>query len=86
MYLYRPVNYGDNKVFYHPKYTLANKSDKKPDFRSTIYWNPNLLTNEKGESTISFFAADKPGSYTVWIEGTDLQGNFGFKTMKLLIK
>ncbi|MES2653564.1 MAG: carboxypeptidase-like regulatory domain-containing protein [Bacteroidota bacterium] len=86
MYLLKPINYGDNKVFYSPKYTVANKSDKKPDFRSTIYWHPNLLTNEKGEGNISFFAADKPGDYTVWIEGMDLQGNFGFKTLKLIIK
>ncbi len=86
MYLLKPVNYGDYKTFYHPKYTSANKNDKKPDFRSTIYWNPNLLTNAKGESNFSFFAADKPGTYTVWVEGSDMQGNFGFKTFKLIIK
>ncbi|MGF1923711.1 MAG: carboxypeptidase-like regulatory domain-containing protein [Bacteroidia bacterium] len=86
MYLYKPVDYGDNKVFYSPKYSSANKQRKIPDFRSTIYWNPNLLTNEKGEGNFSFFSADKPGSYTVWIEGSDMQGNFGFKTMKLTIK
>lgn len=85
IYLYKPMDYGDNKIFYSPKYTSANKSTKTPDFRSTIYWNPNFLTNENGEGNISFFAADKPGNYTVWIEGTDLRGNFGFKTMKLKI-
>jgi len=85
LYLLKPTNYGDYKTFYHPKYSVTNKNDKKPDFRSTIYWNPNLLTNEKGEVDFSFFSADKPGSYTVWVEGTDMQGNFGFKTMKLKI-
>jgi hypothetical protein len=86
MYLLKPIDYGDLKMFYSPKYTSANKSTKNPDFRSTLYWNPNVLTNEKGEGNFSFYAADKPGSYTVWIEGTDLQGNFGVKTLKLLIK
>ena len=86
MYLHKPMNYGDNRVFYSPKYTSITKNDKRPDFRSTIYWNPHVLTNEKGEVEISFFSADKPGTYTVWVEGTDFQGNFGFKTMKLTIK
>ncbi|WP_316829997.1 hypothetical protein [Pedobacter aquatilis] len=86
MYRFLPPAYGDNKVFYSPKYTLANKEDKAPDYRSTIYWNPHLLTNEKGEASFSFFSADKKGSYTVWIEGSDMNGNFGFKTMKLEIK
>ncbi|SFG76125.1 carboxypeptidase-like regulatory domain-containing protein [Pedobacter insulae] len=85
LYILKPTNYGDYKTFYHPKYSKENKNDKKPDFRSTIYWNPNFLTSEKGEGDFSFFTADKPGSYTVWVEGTDLQGNFGFKTMTIKI-
>lgn len=86
IYKHKPINYGDTKKFYSPRYTAANRSDKKPDFRSTIYWNPNLVTDEKGQAQTSFFSADKKGSYTVWIEGSDLQGNFGFKAFKLIIK
>lgn len=82
----KPMNYGDTKVFYSPKYTPATKSSKFPDLRSTIYWAPNVVTNTKGEANISFFSADKKGKYTVWIEGSDMQGKFGFKTMKLEIK
>ncbi len=80
------MNYGDTKTFYHPRYTAANKADKKPDFRSTLYWNPNIVTDEKGNAQTSFFSSDKKGSYTVWVEGSDMQGNFGFKTMKLVIR
>ncbi|RYG19405.1 MAG: hypothetical protein EOO07_06900 [Chitinophagaceae bacterium] len=86
VYLVKPMNYGDNKVFYSPKYTVANKNNKKPDLRSTIYWVPNIVTNSKGEANFSFFSADKKGTYTVWVEGSDMQGKFGFKTIKLDIK
>jgi hypothetical protein len=79
------MNYGDHKVFYSPKYTIANKTSKKLDLRSTIYWAPNVVTNKKGEANISFFSADKKGSYTIWIEGSDMQGKFGMKTMTLKI-
>ena len=84
--LIKPMNYGDIKTFYSPKYTLENKTTKKPDLRSTIYWAPNIVTNTKGEANFSFFSADKKGKYTVWIEGSDMQGKFGMKTMKLDIK
>lgn len=85
VYLYKPPTYGDLKVFYSPKYNAVTKTDKKPDLRSTIYWVPNLVTNEKGEAKTSFFAADRKGTYTIWIEGTDMQGNIGMKVTTLKI-
>lgn len=85
VYLYKPPTYGDLKVFYSPKYNIVTKTDQKPDLRSTIYWVPNLVTNEKGEAKTSFFSADRKGTYTVWIEGTDMQGNIGMKVSTLKI-
>ncbi|MDN3585118.1 hypothetical protein QWY86_00450 [Pedobacter aquatilis] len=85
MFKYKPPTYGDNKTFYSPKYTAANKTNPKPDFRTTIYWNPNLMTDKNGKGNFSFFSADKKGTYTVWIEGTDFDSGFGFKTMTLNI-
>ncbi|MDN3585117.1 hypothetical protein QWY86_00445 [Pedobacter aquatilis] len=86
MYKFKPqFSYGDNKTFYSPKYTSKNKTDKKPDFRSTIFWLPNLVTDDNGKANFSFFSADKKGSYTIWIEGADMDGNFGFKAIKLKI-
>ena len=87
MYKYKPqFSYGDTKIFYSPKYTSTNKTDKKPDFRSTIFWLPNLVSDNNGNANFSFFSADKKGSYTVWIEGSDMNGNLGFKTMKIEIQ
>jgi len=86
LYHYGPLSYGNNKVFYSPKYMTDSKEDKKLDLRSTIYWEPNLTTNKNGEANFSFFSSDSKGSYTMWIEGTDTQGNFGAKTMKIIIK
>ncbi|MCY1529737.1 hypothetical protein D9M68_649010 [compost metagenome] len=85
MYLLRPLTYGDTKVFYSPRYTSTTKTDKSPDLRSTIFWQPNILSNDQGKAEVSFFSADRKGSYTVWVEGTDLQGNFGVKTMNIKI-
>lgn len=86
MYIYKPLPYGDNKIFYSPKYTAANKATHTPDLRSTLYWMPNLVTNKNGEANAHFFASDRKGTYTAWLEGTDTEGNFGFKAIKITVK
>lgn len=86
MFMLKPINYGSDKVFYSPKYASKTTSNTLPDYRSTIYWNPNVVTNAAGEASFSFYAADKKGTYTVWLEGTDTDGNFGYSTLKLTIK
>ena len=46
----------------------------QPDFRSTIYWNPNVKLNENGEGNVSFYASDIPTSYRVNLEGITIKG------------
>jgi uncharacterized protein YfaS (alpha-2-macroglobulin family) len=56
--------------FYVPKYQVeSNKQNPLPDFRSTIYWKPNLRTNASGEADLFFFTADGTGTYTITAEG-----------------
>jgi hypothetical protein len=83
--VYRPIPFTMPKQFYAPKY----KANTKPDMtaiRSTIHWEPNLVTDENGKATVSFFTSDSAGSYSIIIEGTDLNGSVGSKTGKLLIR
>lgn len=61
--------------FYHPVYDAPEKKrEEKRDFRSTVYWNPNVLTNEKGEASLRFYATDAPDNYSIVIEGTAQNG------------
>lgn len=83
-YIYRPLPIYMAKEFYSPKYTVANAD--LPDYRSTIYWNANVVTDETGKANLSFYAADKPTTYTVKIEGTDLMGRFGYNKSTIIIK
>ncbi len=77
-YVYRPLPLSPAKEFYSPKYTTESKNDL-PDLRSTIYWNAHVITDENGKAKVSFYAADKPSTYTVKAEGTDLMGRFGYQ-------
>lgn len=81
-YIYRPQPIYLAKEFYSPKY--VNKVSSLPDNRSTIFWDANVVTDENGKAKISFYTSDKPSTYTVKIEGTDLNGRFGFKKATLI--
>lgn len=81
-YAFRPLPIQVPKVFYAPKY---NVKSNRANVSSTIYWEPNLITDVNGSAKLSFFAAGHPGSYTVIIEGTDMQGHFGVTTGKIIV-
>lgn len=74
-YLYKPLAFSLPKKFHGPKY--LNKDSTGIDIRSTVHWEPNIVTDEKGEAVISFYAADPSSSYTVVIEGSDMNGRMG---------
>ena len=50
----------------------SNQSEK--DDRQTLYWNPYLVTNEKGELTLSFFSNDLGGPVIVEVRGLTVAG------------
>jgi len=86
-YLYKPLPFTLPKQFYRPRYTVKNNTAAiGTDLRSTIHWEPNMVTDTAGKATISFFSADRPANYTVVIQGTDLNGNIGYKRQKLYWK
>lgn len=86
IYMYRPLKVNYTEQFYSPLYVAKEKPAKPTDFRSTIYWNPNITTNDKGEANVSFFSSDQKGKYTVWIEGTTMSDQFGTKVQKVVIE
>lgn len=63
------------REFYSPKYD--GPATNQPDLRSTIYWNPEVITGKDGKTNFSFFNADGTGKYRVIIEGIDNDGNIG---------
>lgn len=84
-YLYKPLAFSLAKKFYAPKYSSGNTADMT-DIRSTIHWEPNIVTDENGKATVTFYTADNPGSYSLIIEGADMKGNFGAKSSLIRIE
>jgi hypothetical protein len=45
--------------------------------RSTIYWNPEIRTDNDGNASVEYYNADRPGIYKIIVEGIDDHGNLG---------
>ena len=56
------------KKYFSPNYTDNNNYDRIPDFRSQLFWLPNLILDKK-EISISFYTSDNIGEYEINIEG-----------------
>jgi hypothetical protein len=65
----RVYGYYQARTFYAPKYNIPKPENEKPDLRTTIYWEPNVVTDEDGNATISFFNADSKTTIKVDVEG-----------------
>ncbi len=59
--------------FYSPKYTPENINHSAPDFRPTLYWNPELEISKR-KSAISFYTSDELGNYVLILEGISRSG------------
>ncbi len=83
-YAYRPMPISWPHRFYSPRYTVKSPAAVK-DTRSTIYWEPDIETHASGKIKGFFFTADQPGTYTMIVEGTDMNGNFGYTRQQIKI-
>ena len=83
---YRPLPILSPKEFYSPKYTIPLSKDAPIDNRSTIFWEPALLTDNEGKAKVSFYSSDAIGSYTISVEGSDMRGSFGTLRKKIAVK
>lgn len=57
-----------------------------PDYRTTLFWNPNISMQEGMENKYSFIAPDTPGKYVIVIQGLTNEGEVFVKTQDFEVK
>lgn len=73
--IFTPLGCSVPSAFYVPGYSSSSeRQDLKPDLRSTIYWNPFVITGAEGKTEFQFSTADSKGPFTVIIEGITTDG------------
>ena len=74
---YSPIGYYKSRLFYSPQYDDPKTNIPVADLRTTIYWNPNIITDKDGNALFEFFNAGGKATYRVVIEGMDADGDLG---------
>lgn len=66
------------REFYSPVYdTAEQKKSRLPDFRTVLYWAPDVNTDQKGNAKVSFYTSDKTGKYVAVFQGLTNSGKAG---------
>ena len=69
------IGYSAYRKFYSPAYIGKEDKEKtKSDFRSTLYWNPIVQTDEDGQNWVEFYNSDQIGEVQVVVEGVTKDG------------
>lgn len=67
------AGYSSFRKFYSPKYLPENNNSEKPDFRTTLFWEPEIVL-QNGPAELSFFTSDQTGKYRIIVEGISESG------------
>ena len=86
-FVYTPLGYQQPAEFYSPKYeTLESKRSVIPDYRTTIFWKPDVVIFEDGKTTFEFYTSDFKTTYSVVIEGITSDGRIVRQVEKIRIE
>jgi hypothetical protein len=78
--------YFNSREFYNPNYDKENAENNLPDFRNTLLWEPSVITDEKGEATLSFYCSDIYTDFIGRIEGVSSDGLLGTEYFNFTVR
>lgn len=73
--LAKAKGYYPEKEFYQPNYDKA--PDPLPDYRNTLLWAPDIITDANGDATLEFFSSDIHSIFFGIVEGISGNGMVG---------
>ena len=78
------VGFSGYREFYSPRYTPENIDSLMPDHRTTLFWDPDITT-ENGKAALSFFTADDLAYYRIIVEGITDNGRICLGSAKFAV-
>lgn len=80
------MGYNVPREFYAPKYDVNIPDHVRPDFRSTLHWQPNVRTDANGKASVSYWNTDAKATIRIIAEGVSTQGFVGVGKAKYGVK
>jgi len=85
--IHTPLGYQKPIEFYSPKYeTQEAKWSAIPDFRTTIFWKPDVVIGDENKASFEFYTADFTTTYSVVIEGITGDGRIVRQVEKIRVE
>jgi len=85
--IYSPLGYQKPVEFYSPKYeTLEEKQSTIPDYRTTIFWKPDIVVSDTTAADFEFYTSDIPTTYSVVFEGLTGDGKIVRQVKKIRVE
>ena len=82
-----PLGFQKPIEFYSPKYdNPETKYLSNPDYRTTIFWKPDIIINDNEEVYVDFYTSDFASTYSVVIEGITNDGRIIRRVEKIEVK
>ena len=78
--------YYGKREFYQAVYDEVTITDPLPDYRNTLFWKPNVITNEYGEASVEFYCSDINSLFLGNIEGVSSDGLLGTENFEFKVK
>ncbi|MEQ9230117.1 MAG: TonB-dependent receptor plug domain-containing protein, partial [Cyclobacteriaceae bacterium] len=66
--------YSIPREFYTPNYGKRNPDHVKPDFRTTLYWNNEVILTPEKTKNLSFYTSDDSKKYIIRVQGITYNG------------
>jgi hypothetical protein len=78
---------GDQREFFSPVYETEDQVNSRiPDFRTLLYWSPEIQTDDRGKKALSFYTSDLPGKYAIVMMGITKKGEPASRIVVIDIK
>jgi hypothetical protein len=68
------TGYNEPRIFYSPKHHSSLKADKKPDLRTTLFWEPNIEIENNKNVILNYYNSDNSSTVKIAIEGITSDG------------
>jgi hypothetical protein len=62
------------RIFYSPNYDNKAEQTFLPDYRTTIFWEPDIKIEKNYKSVLRYFNADNPAKISIVVEGLSKEG------------